>query len=259
MKRAVLIIVALLVLLCIVPSMVLAAMTFGGTAALVDGTELPGGARLVKDGYVAITMLPAGEGAVALIDCGNDPYGVAVMTELRRRGLAPDAVKAIFLSHGHPDHVAGCRLFSSAEVLVLPGDKGVAEGSERSKGPMPKLFEAPPEKRAKISRTLSDGETVTVGSLSVKVYAVPGHTAGSAAYLANEVLYLGDSAAAGDDGKLVPAPWVFSDDTAENQRSLEALAARLKSEGAVVKKLAFAHSGPLDGPDALYGFSAGAK
>lgn len=256
MKRAVLFVVVFIVLVLVVPSIVLAAMTFGGMKELVDGTELPGDARLVKDGYVAIAVIPAGDGAVALVDCGNDPNGVAVLTELKRRGLAPDAVKAIFLSHGHPDHVAGCHLFGNAQVLALPQDIPVAEGTGRSKGPVPSMFDTPPDKRAKVTRPLADGETVTVGSLAVKVYAVPGHTAGSAAFLANDTLYLGDNAAAGDDGKLVPAPWVFSDDTKENRRSLEALGARLKTEGAAVKKLAFAHSGPLDGIDALAAFKA---
>ncbi len=256
MKRAVLFVVAFIVLVLVVPSVVLAAMTFGGMKELVDGTELPGGARLVKDGYVAIAVIPAGDAAVALIDCGNDPNGVAIMTELQRRGLAPDAVKAIFLSHGHPDHVAGCHLFGSAQVLALPQDIPVAEGTGRSKGPLPSMFDTPADKRTKVTRPLADGETVTVGTLSVKIFALPGHTAGSAAFLANETLYLGDSAAAGDDGKLVPAPWVFSDDTKENRRSLEALGARLKAEDAPVKKLAFAHSGPLDGLDALATFKA---
>jgi len=31
------------------------------------------------------------------------------------------------------------------------------------------------------------------------------------------VLYLGDSATAASDGALKTAPWIFSDDTAENQ------------------------------------------
>lgn len=255
MKR-VLIVAGLLLAVIVVPSMVLAAMTFGGIAPLVDGTELPGGARLVKDGYVAIAVIPAGEGAVALVDCGNDPNGVALFDELKRRGLRPDAVKTIFLSHGHPDHVAGCHLFPNADVLVLPGDIPLAEGTGRSKGPVPSRFDTPVEKRAKISRPLADAETVTTGALSVKVYAMPGHTAGSAAFLANEVLYLGDNAAGGSDGKLVPAPWVFSDDTSENRRSLVALAARLKSEGVTVKKLVFAHSAPFDGADALFAFEA---
>ena len=255
MKR-VLIVGGLLVAFIVIPSMVLAAMTFGGIAPLVDGTELPGGARLVKDGYVAIAVIPAGEGEVALVDCGNDPNGVALLAELERRGLSPAAVKTIFLSHGHPDHVAGCHLFPDARVLVLPADIPLAEGTGRSRGPVPARFDTPPEKRAKISRPLTGGETVAAGALSVKVYAVPGHTAGSAAYLADEVLYLGDNAAGGSDGRLVPAPWVFSDDTKENRRSLVALAARLKSEGVTVKKLVFAHSAPFDGAEALFSFEA---
>jgi hydroxyacylglutathione hydrolase len=256
MKRALLIIGVVLVLL-LIPIVVIGVSTFGGITELVDAVELPGGARLVKDGYVSIGVLPAGDGAVALIDCGNDPNGIAVMKELQRRGLGPDAVKTIFLTHGHPDHIAACHLFKGSEVLAFAGDVAVAEGTGRSKGPVPSKFDTPPEKRTKVTRPLIDGETVVVnGALSVKVYAVPGHTAGSAAFLAGEALYLGDSATGGSDGKVLGAPWVFSDDQAENRRSLVALAAKLKGEGAVVKKIVFSHSGPFEGVDALLAFEA---
>ncbi len=76
---------------------------------------------------------------------------------------------------------------------------------------------------------------------------MPGHTAGSAAYLADGVLFLGDSASARKDGALVPAVGLFSDDAAQNHAALKALGARLQSGGLRVDALAFAHSGPLSG------------
>src|SRR5262245_35877751 len=73
-KRA-LIILGVLLLLLLIPIVVVGVMTFGPVATMDADTDLPGGARLVKDGYVSIGVVPAGEGAVALIDCGNDPNG----------------------------------------------------------------------------------------------------------------------------------------------------------------------------------------
>lgn len=255
MKR-VLIGIGVVILLLLIPIVTIGVMTFAGLAPLVDGVELPGGARTIKDGYVAAYLFPTGDKEVALIDCNNDANGLALMEELRRRGLGPDAVKAIFLTHGHADHIAGCHLFPGAEVMALPADVAVAEGTGRSKGPLPKTMDTPVEKRTKVTRQLVDGETVTIGSLAVKVYATPGHTAGSAVYLVNEALYFGDSASGTDKGEVTGAPWFFSDDQAQNQASLEALAKRVAADGVLPKKLVFAHTGPLDGFEPLQKFKA---
>ncbi|MBL8952816.1 MAG: MBL fold metallo-hydrolase [Myxococcaceae bacterium] len=253
MKR-VLIALAVLLALLITPVVVMFAMVFGAVAPLEADLDLPNGARLVKDGYVNIGVLPAGDGAVALIDAGNDATGAALLAELKRKNLETSAVKAIFFTHGHPDHIAASHLFKDAQVLVLPGDVALAQGSGRSKGPLPSRFDIPPEKLAKVTRPLADGETVDIGPLAVKVYAVPGHTAGSAAYLSGGVLYLGDSASASKEGTVIGAPWVFTDDQAENRASVVALAKRLKAEGAVVTKVVFSHSAPLDGDAALMAY-----
>lgn len=257
MKRALLVVGVILGVL-VVPLVIIGVSTFGGLKALEDGVELPGGGRLLKDGYVAIAVLPAGDGAVALIDCGNDPTGAAVLAELKRRGLGPEAVKDIFLTHGHADHISACHLFEKAQVHALAADIPVAEGTGRSKGPLPKLMDTPVEKRIKVTQPIVDAETVVVnGVLNVKAYAVPGHTAGSCAYLAAEGLYLGDSATGSSDGKLIGAPWAFSDDQAENHQSLAGLARRLKDEAVVVKMTVFSHSGAFDGMGALQAFTPG--
>jgi glyoxylase-like metal-dependent hydrolase (beta-lactamase superfamily II) len=250
MKR-VAIALAVVITLLVVPVGAVMASTFLGNMPLEDGVALPGGALLVKDGYVALTVLPAGEKQVALIDCGNDDTGVAVLKALERRGLGPEAVKAIFLTHGHPDHTAACHLFKNAEVMALAAEAPIAAGELRTKGPLPSMMDLPVEKRVKVTRPLTDGESVNVGPLTVKVYAVPGHTQGSAVYLAGHTLYFGDSATSRSSGQLIGAPWVFSDDQVQNRASLRALVHRLRAEGAIVEKLAFAHSGPLDGLEAL--------
>ena len=105
-----------------------------------------------------------------------------------------------------------------------------------------------------VTRPLKDGETVRVGDVDVRVFALPGHTGGSAAYLARGLLFLGDSADANKNGELVPARWIFSDDLEQNRASLKALAAKL--EPGQVKYLVFAHSGVLDTDAALRAFAA---
>ncbi len=53
--------------------------------------------------------MPLSDREVALIDAGNDVQGKALLAELSRRGLSPDDVKVILLTHGHADHIGGIR------------------------------------------------------------------------------------------------------------------------------------------------------
>lgn len=253
MLKRVLKVVGLLLLIPLLGFVALMVFMFAGKPEIPDGRELEGFARVVKDGYVSVGVLDAGDGTVALIDAGNDPEGKLLLAELKRRGLGPEAVKAIFLTHGHPDHISGCHLFPKAEVLALAEDVALAEGKAKSHGPITQLM-PPANRQVHVTRALKDGETVPVGHLAVRVFAIPGHTQGSAAYLVNGVLFLGDSADATKDGKVVGAKWPVTDDAAQNHASLKALAARLQP--GEVKQLVFAHTGVLPGLAPLQAFAA---
>lgn len=225
---------------------------FGGMARIVDGKEPAPGVRIVKDGFVSVGVIDVGGGKIALVDAGSDPEGKAILAELSRRGASPDAVSAIFVTHGHRDHTGGCAKFPAAAIYALEPDVGLAEGREGGHGPMTRLVSVKPT-GVHVTRALHDGEKLQVGDKEVRVFAVPGHTAGSAAYLVAGVLFLGDSAGMRSDGKLAGAPWLFSDDHAQNHASLAALAKRLEPERDGILAIAPAHTatGPFD---ALAGF-----
>ena len=227
---------------------------FRGRQAITDGFEI-NGIRMVQDGFSSVAVLPVGEGEVALVDAGNGDSGTAILAELSRRGLGPEAVKAVLITHGHGDHTAGIGVLPNAEVMALEAEIPLVEGRASARGLLRRLFPA----RAtgiKVDRALHDGETVALGEIAVQVFAVPGHTGGSAAYLANNVLFLGDSADATTEGALRAAVWAFSDDPAQNRASLIRLHQRLIEQGAAVEAIAFAHSGVLvQGLRPLAGFA----
>jgi glyoxylase-like metal-dependent hydrolase (beta-lactamase superfamily II) len=224
---------------------------FGGNTDIVDGATPSPDVRIVKDGFVDFGVIDVGGGKVALVDAGNDPKGAALLAELSRRGLGPEAVVAIFLTHGHADHLAGAHLCPNATVYALQADVGLAEGREGSHGVLTGMIGVKPT--GLHVRALTDRDVTTVGESQVRVFAVPGHTGGSAAYLVSSVLFLGDSAGMKTDGRLAGAPRAFSDDSKQNRAALKALADTLRPEQAQSPIVAIvpahtgtAHWGDLD-------------
>ena len=213
----------------------------GGNTKIIDGATPAPDVRIIKDGFVDFGVVDVGEGHVILIDAGNDPKGAALLAELARRKVGPDAVTAIFFTHGHRDHTAGASLCPNATLYALDADVALVEGREGSHGPLTSMMGAKPT--GLHVHGLQDGAVTTVGTKSIRAIAMPGHTAGSAAYLVSSVLFLGDSAGMKTDGKLAPAPWAFSDDGAKNRASLVALGKMLESEKAAVVAIVPAHTG----------------
>ena len=228
---------------------------FSGNSPIPDGFEVSPAARLVKDGFVDLTVIDLGNGAVALIDAGNDPKAGAILKELDRRQLVPESVAAIFLTHGHGDHIAGCRAFPRATVYALAEEAPLVEGHAKGRGLLTRM--APPnQKGIHVGGILHDGEVVTLGSRHFQVFATPGHTGGSAVYFVDGALYFGDSAGADKHGHMMPAVSLFSDDAAANLASLKSLEKRLEPQAGEIHRLVFAHTGPLDSFEPLREFAA---
>ena len=228
-------------------------VTFVGRRGVTTGQEI-GGAQIVADGFTSLAIVPVGDKAVLLVDAGEDAAGEAVLAALASRQLTPDAVRAVLVTHGHPDHIGAIPLFSEAEVMALAAEAPLVEGRAGSRGPVTRFF---PVNRTgvTVTRALRDGETFKVGDTSVRVFATPGHTAGSAAYLINGVLFVGDSADVSRDGEIRGAPWIFSDSQEQNRASLRRLVDRLAQERIDVRAIVPAHSGVVEGLAPLTAFA----
>ncbi len=240
MTRALKIIAAVIGLLILTAAVAIGS-AFIGRQSIADGFEVDG-VRIVKDGINSAGVVSVGPREVALVDATNDSSGKAILAELSRRQLGADAVVAIFVTHGHPDHIAAIPVFRRAQVVALDREAPLIEGREGARGPLPRLMPVRPT-GVTVGRRLRDGETVMVGSTLFQAFAVPGHTAGSAAYLVNGVLFMGDAADLNGDWKIVGAPWIFSDSQSEDRASIVRLAHVLQQSGAAVKVIACAHSG----------------
>jgi hydroxyacylglutathione hydrolase len=217
MKRALKIVGAVLLVLLV------------GVGALVGRikSQLPkaGDARIeVAPGMVGILseysyawIVKTANGAL-LIDAGVDVTAAPVLAELKAMGLDASQVHTVLMTHGHNDHFGGLGAFQGARVLIGRGDAVYLRGEKTT---MPRFMLPKVNVPAKIEELEPDA-TVALDGLEVKTVSIPGHTAGSTAYLIGGVLFTGDSLMQ-RDGKLHMGPDFFSDDVAQNRKSIARL------------------------------------
>ena len=236
LKRVAIVLGSVIVVLAAVAAIVFWS-AFGHNRPIVDSQVLAPGVTIVKDSFVSAAMLDVAPDKVALVDCGNDKEAKPIVTALASRKLAATSVVAIFLTHGHPDHTAGCHVFPGAEVYAMNEDIALVGSA------------------ADVKHPLKDGDVTQLGDLRVEAFATPGHTPGSAVYFARGVLFFGDSAGGSKDGTMMPAVRLFSKDPNRNVASLKSLEARLQPRATEVRTLAFAHTGPLAGFAPLEAFA----
>lgn len=99
----------------------------------------------------------------------------------------------IFETHVHADHVTGAQRLKSRIGGVHAIGRGVATVG-RHFGP---LFDIEP---GGFDRLLEDGESLSLGSVSVEVIATPGHTPDSVSYRIGDALFVGDTIFMPDSG-----------------------------------------------------------
>jgi metallo-beta-lactamase class B len=134
----------------------------------------------VGPGAVSVWLIPTTDGLI-LVDSAQEPLVDHVIDSIKKAGFDPKNIKYILLSHGHLDHFGGAariQALSGARVATLEEDWQLIE----------KAFAAPanPDRPLgpvlKRDMVIKEGDTVTLGKTSLKVYKLPGHTAGSPSF-----------------------------------------------------------------------------
>ncbi len=117
-------------------------------------------------------------GDAVIVDPGD---AAPVLKTLQQRGLK---LTAILITHWHPDHIGGInQLLEHGQVPVY--------------GPRAEFSKIP-----QLTHQLDDGDRISVLGQTFDVLAVPGHTLGHIAYLADQQLFCGDTLFSAGCGRL---------------------------------------------------------
>lgn len=115
---------------------------------------------------------------IILIDALNNVAEARdiLVPNLVKLGLDPAQIKYVIVTHGHGDHWGGAKFLHDtygAKVVLSDADWAMLEQPDHGGGPFKDLV--PPIREI----TAKDGDSITLGNISVKLYITPGHTPGT--------------------------------------------------------------------------------
>jgi glyoxylase-like metal-dependent hydrolase (beta-lactamase superfamily II) len=175
------------------------------------------------------------DSGVMVVDLGWAGAGHRLRNKLRGMGVEPGDVTDVFLTHSHRDHIAAWRAVRGARFHLWLPEQPLFEGTKRhvdlpSRAARSSAGDAGPRPGEVDVRPFGGDTAFVIGADTVRAYSVPGHTAGSAAYLFRGVLFVGDAVARKPWRGYAGADPVFSMDTRMNRQSLIGLFARVPME-----------------------------
>ena len=141
-------------------------------------------------------LFGCGGSEACAIDIGDNAK--KVMQVLNQNHLE---LKAILLTHGHYDHVAGVeavRKMTGATVYIHEADAVMLKSAEANLAYQLTEKEYIPVQEY---QTLRDGQILRIGDKEIQVLHTPGHTPGGVCYLTEDMMFSGDTLFKGSIGR----------------------------------------------------------
>ena len=175
-------------------------------------------------GWSGCYLLTTSKGQKVLFDTAGYNERAVVVAKLAERGISPESLDLLVLSHLHFDHAANWDLFPKAEIVVHERELAYATSPEADGAEL--RFHAQALRNERRVCAISGDEIALSPELTL--LHVPGHTPGAMALAVEGAILCGDALKSRWDlqGKLSPPWW----NEAEAMRSIE----RLKASGAVL-------------------------
>jgi hydroxyacylglutathione hydrolase len=132
---------------------------------------------------------------LAVIDPGAE--GERIIDFIEGKGYRPSY---IINTHGHIDHIrANADIKERYNIPILIHEKDAAIISSPQDAELEEMIGGRPSPPA--DRTLSEKETIAIGSLKLKVIHTPGHTPGGISLLFDDGVFTGDTLFSGGVGR----------------------------------------------------------
>lgn len=211
----------------------MASGTLLGCTHNLDLLESPDSVALTTTGtWASMIYLARTDSGVIAIDLGWTRAEERIREGLAQLGAVPEDVKYVFLTHGHRDHTGGWRVVKHARFVLGAAEVPFFTGDSAYHASLPRLgdelVDSPNPERGEVALLpLAGDSAIALGRDTVWAFAVPGHTAGSTAYLFRGVLFGGDAINWRPFEGFHGARPEFSDNVEESRASMRALWRRM--------------------------------
>jgi metallo-beta-lactamase class B len=116
-----------------------------------------------------------------LIDTGTTEMHDGITSGVEKLGFKVADIRILLSSHAHFDHIEGHALMqrrTGAQVMAMAGDAEALESGHDTSALGARGWEPVP-----VSRRLKDGDTVTLGGMTLRAIHAPGHTQGATIWM----------------------------------------------------------------------------
>lgn len=133
-----------------------------------------------------------------LIDSGVAGCHQMIIDQIHKIGRDVSDLKAIFLTHAHPDHIGTAAWFKEQTGCAIYASKGEAPWIENidlqfKERPIPNFYTLA-GKSVKVDNCIRNGNTIKLDeTFSIKVIGTAGHSIDDVSYQIEDVMFIGDS------------------------------------------------------------------
>lgn len=147
--------------------------------------------------YVFVYVIETDEGCY-LIDSGVAASEQLIEKAIIESGHHPSEIKAVFLTHAHPDHIGTAYYFREkygASIYASEGERAWIEDIDLQfkERPIPNFYVLA-GKSVPVDYVVKDGDEIVFSdNISVHVIGTPGHSADEVSYRINDMVFIGDA------------------------------------------------------------------
>ena len=147
--------------------------------------------------YVYVYFVGMENGCI-LIDSGVAGSESIIEKTITENGYLPSDIKAVFLTHAHPDHIGTADYFRGkygAKIYASKGEQPWIENIDLQfkKRPIPNFYQVAGQSTI-VDHDVKDGDIIYLsGDVNITVIGTPGHSVDGVSYRIEDVVFVGDA------------------------------------------------------------------